>query len=72
MKTLYANKAGLKQYNEIGPETKWSSQEQFEFLLKLKRRNEPVVVAKPWDDFWLAEKFQSNLEIAGFMRNLFR
>jgi hypothetical protein len=60
------------KFNEIGPETEWSIQEQFEFLLKLKRRNEPVAVAKSWDDFWLAEKFQSNSEIAGFLRKLFR
>ena len=34
-------------------------------------RTEPVYVAKYWDDLWLGVKGQSNLEIAGFLRNLF-
>ena len=29
-------------------------------------------VEKGWDDLWIAEKFQSNLEIAGSPRNSFR
>lgn len=29
-------------------------------------------VAIGWDEFWLAVKSQSNLEIAGFSRNVFR
>jgi hypothetical protein len=29
-------------------------------------------VAKYWDDLWLGVKGQSNLEIAGFLRNLFK
>jgi len=31
-----------------------------------------VYVEKCWDDLWIAEKFQSNLEIAGSPRNSFR
>ncbi|SHK23064.1 hypothetical protein SAMN02745975_03911 [Geosporobacter subterraneus DSM 17957] len=29
-------------------------------------------VEKGWDDLWIAEKFQSNPEIAGSPRNSFR
>ena len=29
-------------------------------------------VEKGWDELWIAEKFQSNLEIAGSPRNSFR
>ena len=29
-------------------------------------------VEKGWDDVWIAVKFQSNLEIAGSLRNIFR
>jgi hypothetical protein len=35
-------------------------------------RTEPGHVAKCLDDLWLAEKFQSNSEIAGSPRNSFR
>jgi len=31
-----------------------------------------VYVAKYWDDLWLGVKGQSNLDIAGFLRNLFK
>jgi len=31
-----------------------------------------VYVAIYWDDLWLGVKGQSNLEIAGFLRNLCR
>jgi len=31
-----------------------------------------VSVAKGLDDLWLGVKGQSNLDIAGFLRNLFR
>jgi hypothetical protein len=31
-----------------------------------------VSVAKDWDDLWLGVKGQSNLDIAGFLRNLFK
>ena len=34
-------------------------------------RPEPVGRAIPWDDLWIAEKFQSNLAIAGSRRNSF-
>jgi len=30
-----------------------------------------MYVAKYWHDFWLVVKGQSNLKIAGFLRNLF-
>ena len=36
------------------------------------RRIEPVRVAKRWDDLWLGVKDQSNSEIAGSLRNLFK
>ena len=35
-------------------------------------RTEPTIVEKLADDLWLAEKFQSNPEIAGSPRNSFR
>ena len=35
-------------------------------------RSEPVDVEKSWDELWIAEKFQSNSEIAGSPRNSFR
>jgi len=50
------------------PETKRSNHEQVAFLTK----TEPVYVAKYWDDLWLGVKGQSNLEIAGSLRNLFK
>ena len=31
-----------------------------------------MYVEKCWDEVWVAEKFQSNLEIAGSLRNSFR
>jgi len=31
-----------------------------------------VSVAKGWEDLWLGVKGQSNLDIAGFLRNLFK
>ena len=31
-----------------------------------------MYVEKCWDDVWVAVKFQSNLEIAGSLRNSFR
>jgi hypothetical protein len=33
---------------------------------------EPVYVAKCWDDLRFAEKDNSELEIAGFLRNIFK
>ena len=35
-------------------------------------RTEPTSVEKEADDLWIAEKFQSNLDIAGSPRNSFR
>jgi hypothetical protein len=31
-----------------------------------------MIVEKVWDELWIAEKFQSNSEIAGSPRNSFR
>ncbi len=36
------------------------------------RRSELIVVKKAPDELWIAEKFQSNSEIAGSPRNSFR
>ena len=41
-------------------------------MSKIKWRPEPISVEKGWDDLWIAEKFQSNPEIAGSPRNSFR
>ena len=35
-------------------------------------RTEPVSVARDWDELWLGVKSLSNMEIAGFLRNLFK
>jgi len=35
-------------------------------------RAAPVSVAKLWDDLWLGVISQSNLVIAGFLRNIFK
>ena len=35
-------------------------------------RTEPGHVESAWMRLWVAEKFQSNLEIAGSLRNSFR
>lgn len=53
------------------PETKWSSYEQVEKKINLFGRTELVTVAKVWDDLLLGVKGQTNLEIAGFLRNVF-
>ena len=39
---------------------------------KRKWRTEPTSVEKGGDEVWIAEKFQSNSEIAGSPRNSFR
>lgn len=39
---------------------------------KSEWRNEPKVVAITWDDLWKGVKCQSSLDIAGFLRKLFR
>ena len=41
-------------------------------MSKIKWRTEPISVKKAPDDLWIAEKFQSNSEIAGSPRNSFR
>lgn len=40
--------------------------------MKIYGRAELVAVAKAWEDLWLGVKGQSNLDIAGFPRNLFK
>ena len=41
-------------------------------MSKIKWRSELISVKKLRDELWLAEKFQSNSEIAGSPRNSFR
>ena len=41
-------------------------------MSKIKWRTELGPVEKAWDELWIAEKFQSNPEIAGSLRNSFR
>ena len=41
-------------------------------MSKIKWRTEPISVKKLRDELWIAEKFQSNSEIAGSLRNSFR
>ena len=41
-------------------------------MSKIKWRSELIVVKKAPDELWLAEKLQSNSEIAGSPRNSFR
>ena len=41
-------------------------------MSKIKWRTELIVVKKVPDELWIAEKFQSNSEIAGSPRNSFR
>ena len=41
-------------------------------MSKIKWRSEPISVKKLRDELWIAEKFQSNSEIAGSPRNSFR
>lgn len=55
---------------KIKPETKWASHDQTCLLVISKV--ELVYVAKYWDELWLGVKGQTNLEIAGSLRNLFR
>ena len=41
-------------------------------MSKIKWRAELIVVEKARDELWIAEKFQSNSDIAGSPRNSFR
>ena len=41
-------------------------------MSKIKWRTERTFVAMTGDDLWIAEKFQSNSDIAGSPRNSFR
>ena len=41
-------------------------------MSKIKWRTELIVVEKARDELWIAEKFQSNSDIAGSPRNSFR
>lgn len=38
--------------------------------VKRRGKNEPVIVAKIWEDEWIAVKCQSNTELAGYLRKL--
>jgi len=61
-----------KQVKWIRPEVKWANYEQVEAGLKCQGRTEPTTVAKVGDDLWLGVKGQSNLRIAGSLRNSWR
>ena len=54
------------------PETGRPIHDQVEAKVKLCGGPNHVGVEKPWDELWIAEKFQSNSEIAGSPRNSFR
>ena len=54
------------------PETGGSINVQVEARVKLRGGPNHVAVEKAWDELWIAEKFQSNSEIAGSPRNSFR
>ena len=54
------------------PETRWSNYEQGEPARNGEGRPEPVYVAMCWDDLLLAVKCQTNLEIAGSPRKVYR
>ena len=54
------------------PETGWSTHGQVEAGVKSRGGPNHVTVEKVWDELWMAEKFQSNSEIAGSPRNSFR
>ena len=56
----------------IRPEVKWANHEQVEADLKCQGRTELTIVAKIGDDLWLGVKGQSNLRIAGSLRNSWR
>jgi len=43
-----------------------------ELAMNRFKKTEPVSVAKDWDKLWLGVKSLTNLEIAGFLRNLFK
>ena len=48
----------------------WSTQNQAEKTVRAFWKAEPVSVAIGWDEFCVGVKGQSNMEIAGFLRNL--
>ena len=54
------------------PETGRSIHEQVEAVVRHRGGPNHVAVEKAWDELWIAEKFQSNSEIAGSPRNSFR
>ena len=54
------------------PETRRPTHEQVEGAVRRTGGPNPVHVEKCLDDLWIAEKFQSNSEIAGSLRNSFR
>ncbi len=48
------------------------SMARLKLRVKLDGGPNPRAVEKAWDELWIAEKFQSNSEIAGSPRNSFR
>jgi len=65
-------RADILKLWELDPKPIWSSYEQVEEHLIHAWRTEPTTVEIFGDDLWLGVKGLSNLEIAGFPRNLFR
>jgi len=66
------NEVKTEELYHTGPETEWSTLEQFELTVKGLGRNEPVNVAIFLEDLRVEVKFQSNSELAGYLRKLFR
>jgi len=54
------------------PETKWSNYEHAEKKINTFWKAKLTFVKKNGEELWLGVKGQSNLEIAGFLRNLFK
>ena len=59
-------------YVDVDPKPSDLPHVQVEGAVKRSWRTEPGHVEKCLDEVWVAEKFQSNLEIAGSLRNSFR
>lgn len=58
-----------KKLNELDPKPDELTMNR---LRSKKTRTEPISVARAWEELWLGVKSLSNLEIAGFLRNLFK
>ena len=75
MKPGAAAKASLKRARLVAcrrPETGLPIHEQVEVGVKFHGGPNQTSVEKGGDDLWIAEKFQSNPDIAGSPRNSFR